>query len=273
MTDENYIGIRPGDLDGKPYAKYWDPKMGPVQPQVQEALTIGPQAAGLGYPIDERARVLEPGYELMENGYTRLDNGQIFVAHQCKMPSVKPYMFDWWMGWHHVEPQRYKLWSPLAHVRNYVDDSAGDDPNVSDREKWAEKTHHVLEYMGADLVPLVGSFHDQSGYFDVKTFEKLGNSLCVGATMGYDGKGISFGTMIHTFRETENGCEMRTRAWLGKIEITGLPSKGILNRLANTKLVAKQLVPLEFGKESLSHLGQEYNHLSKFLAAIYADYH
>ena len=226
MTDEYYLGMRPGDLDGKPYAKFWNPDMGPMQPHVETALIKGPQAAGLGYPIEERDRVLEPGYEPLENGYTRLDNGQIFVAHQCKMPGVKPEMFDWWMGWHHVEPQRYKLWFPLGHLVNRVDDSAGDDPDVPDRQKWADKTHHVLEYMGSGLAPLVGVFQDQSAYYDVEKFEKLGNSLTVGATIAYDGKGVSFGTMIHNFRETEDGCEMRTRTWLGQIEFTGLPSRG-----------------------------------------------
>ena len=84
MTDEDYLGMRPGDLDDKPYAKYWNPEVGPMQPHVKEALIKVPQAAGLGYPIEERERVLERGYEPLENGYTRLDNGQIFVAHLSK---------------------------------------------------------------------------------------------------------------------------------------------------------------------------------------------
>jgi len=24
MSDEKYLGMKPGDLDGKPYAKYWN---------------------------------------------------------------------------------------------------------------------------------------------------------------------------------------------------------------------------------------------------------
>ena len=269
---DTYLGMRPGDLEGKPYAKFWKP-LGPMQPHVKEALIKGPQASELGYPIEERDRVLEPGYELMENGYTRLDNGQIFVSHLCKMPGVKPYMFDWWMGWHHVEPQRYKLWSPTAHHINRVDDALGDVTDVPDRKKWAGMTHHVLEYMGNDLTPLVAVFDDQSAFYDVEKFHNLGNSLAVGGTISYDGKGISFGTMIHNFRETEDGCEMRTRTWLGAIEFTGLPKKGLINQLVSSKFVAKHAVPIELGRDCLVHLGQEYNHLSTFLADIYAMYH
>ena len=35
MSEETCLGIRPGDLDGRPYAKYWNPEMGPMQEHVQ----------------------------------------------------------------------------------------------------------------------------------------------------------------------------------------------------------------------------------------------
>jgi hypothetical protein len=31
MSRDKYLGMRSGDLDGKPYAKYWNPKMAPMQ--------------------------------------------------------------------------------------------------------------------------------------------------------------------------------------------------------------------------------------------------
>ena len=94
-----YLGIRPGDLDNKPYAKYWNPEMGPLQDHVQQALTHGVEASELGFEITEADQLLEPGYLPLENGFTRLGNGHIFVAVLTKMPGVSGEMIDWWIGW------------------------------------------------------------------------------------------------------------------------------------------------------------------------------
>ena len=37
MSGEIYLGMKPGDLDGKPYAKYWNPEMKPLPDYVQNA--------------------------------------------------------------------------------------------------------------------------------------------------------------------------------------------------------------------------------------------
>jgi hypothetical protein len=39
-----YLGMRPGDLDKKWYAKYWNPKMAPLPDHIKEAVLLGPQA-------------------------------------------------------------------------------------------------------------------------------------------------------------------------------------------------------------------------------------
>mgnify|MGYP001225323634 CR=1 FL=1 len=36
MKREKYLGMRPGDLDGKPYARYWNPEMRPLPAHVSE---------------------------------------------------------------------------------------------------------------------------------------------------------------------------------------------------------------------------------------------
>lgn len=45
MTQQRYLGMRPGDLDGKPYAKYWNPDMSPLPEHVQSVLAHGVEAA------------------------------------------------------------------------------------------------------------------------------------------------------------------------------------------------------------------------------------
>ena len=44
MTDAKYLGMRPGDLDDKPYANYWNPEMGSMPSHVQRALMRGVEA-------------------------------------------------------------------------------------------------------------------------------------------------------------------------------------------------------------------------------------
>ena len=118
MRNDVYLGMRPGDLDGKPYSKYWNPEMLPLQPQVRDAAVHGDEAPELGFTMDQADQLMRPGYLPLENGTTKLANGQTFVAVLTHMPRVTGEMFEWWMGWHYMEPQRYKLWHPKAHLSN-----------------------------------------------------------------------------------------------------------------------------------------------------------
>ena len=84
---------------------------------------------------------------------------------------------------------------------------------------------------------------------------------------------MNFGLLIHLIRETDDGCEMRSRFWLGDIEITWFPKKGVLNRIAGSKVIAKRVVPTQLGKDMLVHCASEMNHLASFLPELYSDYH
>jgi hypothetical protein len=84
---------------------------------------------------------------------------------------------------------------------------------------------------------------------------------------------LSFGTLVHTIRDTEEGCELRTRCWLGRIEIQGLSAKGILNRFASSRFIAKHAMPLDVGWDLFGHNAMEYNDPASFRPDLYADYH
>jgi 2,4-dienoyl-CoA reductase-like NADH-dependent reductase (Old Yellow Enzyme family) len=74
-----YLGLRPGDLDGKSYARHWRPDMAPLSADVCEVL-LGPEAGELGLRLDDCNRLLDPLYLPLETGWTRLRNRQVFVA-------------------------------------------------------------------------------------------------------------------------------------------------------------------------------------------------
>jgi len=42
---------------------------------------------------------------------------------------------------------------------------------------------------------------------------------------------------------------MRSRFWLGKVEFQGLPTSGILNKIAKSRFVAKHAIPIELGRD------------------------
>ena len=265
--------MRKGDLEGKPYAKYWNPEMAPMQEHAQRALMHGIEASALGFPITEANQLLEPGYLPLENGFTRLDNGQLFVSILTRMPGVTGKMIDWWFGWHYMETQRYKLWHPRAHLLNRADRMIGDNPGMSDREKYLHNPNYVSEYVGGESIDIVISFSDPSELFDVSRFEEAKIDTAICGTVGFQNKPVNFGVLIHLIRETDEGCEMRSRFWLGKVEIQGVPTSGILNKITSSKFVAGHAASNELGREMLVHCAMEMNHLASFLPDLYADYH
>ena len=273
MNTEKYLGMKLGDLDGKTYAKYWNPVMAPMQDHVQQALMHGVEASELGFSMDKANLLLKPGYLPIENGFTRLDNGQIFVSILTKMPGVTGEMIDGWFGWPWMEPERYKLWHPRAHQMIRAERMIGDDSNLSDREKYLNNPNYISEYVGGESMDIVVSFSDPSELLDVSQFDeaKIGTAIC--ATVGFQGKPVNFGGLIHLIRETDEGCEMRSRFWLGKVDVKGVPQSGILNKIANSKFIAEHAASVELGREMLVHCAMEMNHLASFLPELYADHH
>jgi hypothetical protein len=273
MKRDKYLGMRPGDLNEKPYARYWNPEMEAMQDQVQRALLHGAEAAELGFPVTEADQLLEPGYLPLEDGFTRLENGQVFVAALTKMPGVTSEMIDWWFGWHYMESQRYKLWHPRAHVLNGAKRMIGDDPGLSDREKYLHNPNYISEYVGAALLNIEIAFSEASDFRDVSRFEAAGVGTAVCGVVSYQNSPLVFGIIVHLIRETQDGCEMRSRFWLGKIELKGVPAAGILSKVAGSRFIAKRAVPIEQGRDMVVHCAVEMNHLASFLPDLHADYH
>jgi hypothetical protein len=93
------------------------------------------------------------------------------------------------------------------------------------------------------------------------------------AIVGYEKVPLNFGAIIHLIRETAEGCEMRSRFWLGKLKVKGLPAKGILNKIAASKFAADHAIPDTLARDMFVHCATEINHLASFLPEPYSDYH
>ncbi len=270
MKQERYLGLRPGDLDGKPYARHWNPEMAPMQEHVRHALVHGPEASELGFPITEANQLLEPGYLPLENGYTRLRSGQVFVAVLTKMPRVTSKMIDWWFGWHYMESERYKLWHPRAHVSNGAQKMIGDDPALSDREKYLHNPNYVTEYVGNSLLRINITFSEPSELVDTARFDeaRIGTMVC--GTVSHPTAPVAIARMIHQIRETDDGCEMRSRFWMGAVALQG--AARVLDPIVPRGFLARRATSLGQGRDLVAHCAAEMNHLASFLPELYADY-
>lgn len=272
MSKSIYLGMRPGDLDGKPYAKYWNPDMRPLPNHVKDALLHSHESAELGFGLDDADQLLQPGYLPLENGITRLANGQIFVAALTQMPGANGAMFEWWMGWHYMEAQRYKLWHPRAHLMNGTAEMRGDDPGLSDKEKYLT-THLVTEYIGHSKLDITITFVEPDTVFSQPFNQADPNvSAVVCGRVGLQAAPVTIGYLVHQIRQVPGGAEMRSRFWLGKPELER-PGLNWLNPLLGSKLVAGQVTSPTLGHEMLVHCGMEMNHLASFLPDLYDDYH
>src|SRR5690242_8142533 len=72
--------MRAGELDGKWYAKYWNPVMAPMPEHIKEAIGLGPQPPPLCLSPDDAATLSDTGYGEFENGYSLFSDGSAHIA-------------------------------------------------------------------------------------------------------------------------------------------------------------------------------------------------
>lgn len=274
MANGNYLGMRPGDLDGKPYAKYWNPEMAGLSPDVTQALLQSPFSRNEGLPLSDSPRLLEPGSLPIESGFTQLPTGEMYVAVHTPMPGVSGAMIDWWFGWHSDESQRYKLWHPRAHMKAAMKFSTVDKHDLSDRERYVGNTSYVNEYIGNGMQRLAIQFQPPGEFgLDESRFESASVTTAVCANVGLARAPFNFGKLIHLIREKPDGCEMRSRFWLGKLSWRTLPDSHAVNRLLGSRHISRFAASRDLGHDMVVHCAMEMAHLASFLPELYADYH
>ncbi len=194
--------------------------------------------------------LLKPGYLPLESGYVRLENGQMHVACWTTMLGCNSQMVGWWLGYP-KSTEDYKLWHPTAHVSSdwSVDEATG------------HGTHLAQEYIGGELQKVKISFREPGEYFDVKRLEAAHLGLVVCARTGPLEAPIWAGHLIHICRDTDYGCEMRSRFWVGDFD----PPEVAPDREARIRLV-----PDSLGPGLLQHCHEEMSYLAGFLPEFYA---
>ena len=260
QSQPSHLGLLGAELD-LPYARFFEPRVAPVQTQVTEALRAGPVPHEHFTPYESYAeQMLRPGYLPVETGWTLFPNGVMGVAVLTHMPGVRADMWDWWFAWHSEEPQRYRLWHPESHmVAHWAQPLAPDAPR-DDRGRYIGRTSLVREIIGGVDMHLAIRFLDPAlvgmphGSFD--------GTLIHGRTSPMTNP-IEGGCLLHQLRNTPDGCEMRSRFYRNlNPECIGAPPG---TPPAEVAVQAR-------GPGLLAHCGEEMNHLSRFLAALHRDF-
>jgi len=266
-----YLGMRAGDLEHKPFAKYWNPDIAPLSAAAREALACGPVASALLCPLQEAKRLLEPGHHLLEDGFGFAEDGSLYVAIRTPMPKVSPAMIDWWFGWHGAEPQRYKLWHPRAHVHAQWAEPIDDEARKVGRERYVGRVSFVDEYLGSRLSHISIAFRRPSKLdFDERALADPEQATVVCARIGFAGRPLDVGWLVHHVRRAGDGSEMRSRFWLGgrHASLRGLGTLGE----AVARTIARFVKPtIADGRNLLVHCAQEMAHLASFLPAIHSE--
>lgn len=265
-----YLGMKTGDLDGKPYARFWNPNMAPLPEHVREALAQGPVAAPLVPPLDQAARALEqPDGETLQNGYCLIPGGGVHLTLVTAMPGVSPAMVDWWFGWHSEEPQRYKLWHPRAHVHAAWRTAGA--ASLRGRARYVGRTSCVDEYVGSTLGSYAIRFLPPAELgLNENLLADPQQATCVCARVGFANGPLDFGYLAHYVSRTAEGAEMRSRFWIGG-PYAEARRGGALANLA-VFAVTRFLKPTAADAAALVvHCSQEMSHLAEFLPELHAE--
>ncbi|MGO9062819.1 MAG: DAPG hydrolase family protein [Candidatus Binataceae bacterium] len=268
-----YLGIRAGDLEGKWYAKFWNPKMAPLPSHIKDVLLLGPQAWPLGLELADAASLTDSGYQELESGFCVNIDGAVHVAVLTHMPRISPLMWDWWFAWHGSETQRYKLWYPKAHLYSeWCPPEASGGGSASDRDRYVGGTCFVDEYVGGMLGELSIQFLPPSQLgLDEHGLSDPERATAICARVGLSGFRLDWGYLIHYVRRVNGGAEMRSRFWMGGTNVGVRSGEGPLTEEAKKVVQGISHIGAEQARGLLVHCSQEMSHLAEFLPDIYQE--
>ncbi|MBN1849662.1 MAG: hypothetical protein JW932_13880 [Deltaproteobacteria bacterium] len=150
-------------------------------------------------------QLLKPGYMPIETGYYQLPSGHIHVAVLTRMPGSKGRMVDWWFEYH-LDSAAYEMWrlKPPETLKSIKRNKQG---------SYIGTNQILLEDPDQGDIKLRVHFHDPSEFLDVSRFEETHTGAAICANV-YNFEKVPLGRTIHFVRDTDFGCEMRSRFWL-----------------------------------------------------------
>ena len=203
--------------------------------------------------------LLKPGYLPFESGYKELSDGKRLVAGLTRMPGCRAKMVHWWFSWLGGTEQ-YKYWHPRDHVFSDWENRVNGN--------YIGAAHLVHEYLAGSDGPLYKlriAFHDPSETYNAEAYKASG-AFAICARIGPLEHPLHFGRLTHFVRNTDYGCEMRSRFWLGMIAhrdpAVTLPAEQI-------RAMRAEQATEEFSRRLHQHCVEEMGYLAEVLPVLY----
>ncbi len=263
--------IIPAGSELKTYYKYYGRSLRDIPEEKQEMLKHPLGTIGDGLEIDDRNDLFKEGYLPGEIGIFPLKAGGFCVANRTIFYGCKGEMLQWWFAWHGTDPLKYAIWDPYDHYDLIIPESEKHklhDPSISNADKCREIHHTVKESLipGDEPTeieiffrkPSVMGFEEKQIFTDHCSFLVCANVEIV-TPEGVPNMPV---VMTHMSRDIADGCELRSRFWLGYQIQEG---NGVYLLPENMD------IPLPLVTNLLQHNFFEFTNLAEILKSVYSE--
>jgi len=209
--------------------------------------------------FSEANDLFKPGYLKIESGVVDYPDGYKTVCCLTRMPRTRAKMIEWWFRYLGGAEQ-YKLWHPTDHLFSDWEDRV---PGTH-----IGSSHLVHEYLaGSDGEnhKLRINFRDPSEFYDMAAYARL-NGAAICARIGALEHPVNFARMTHFVRNTDQGCEMRSRFFLGHIESR---DPNVVLGEAQAAAMRREKITDDLARRLHQHSTEEMSYLSEFLPIMY----
>ena len=264
--------VKPEDKQ-KSYYHFYERELKPIPDNKLEILKDVYNQPGEGLEIEDRNKIFDAGYLPDDfGGIRKLKSGGYVLSNNTKFEGSTGEMLQWYFAWHPLDGFRYTIWDPYDHYGLRISEEARTkilDPDTTLLQKCQGVTHHVDESLipGTEPGLLHIAFTDPAelGY----DAEKIGTQACsfivtanVEIETPEDVPNFPV-VMLHMARDTEYGCELRSRFWMGYQIENG---KGILKASPEMIEGAKPVI-----EELQQHNFFEFTNLADILPVLYEE--
>lgn len=241
----------------------------PPASEVTAAIEAGSMDPRQVVPLAEIDRLLDPAPLAVETGWCFGADRVGHVAVRTEAPGVSAEMVDWWFDWHPRDPDRYRLWHPLAHRDNSLEPS----PSAAAGAKpyWGT-VHHPVEDVGTGVVRARIAFQPPSAIgfsSDVLDDPRVATIVC--GYVGDDTRRLRHSLLAHVFLNGEEGLVLRSHFWLGAAIRPYLPPPlaGPIAVAADNRLVRRLALPAELPRSLATHCSEEFANLVALLPELH----
>lgn len=247
-----------------PYLKH---PMSPPDPALLATIERGPVDPSQTLPLAEIDCLLDPAPLPVETGWCFRPDRVGYVAVRTAMPAVSAAMVEWWFDWHAHDPERYRLWHPLAHIGNSIE-----PPALRGAKAHWGAVHHPVEDVGTGVVHARVAFEPPTAVgFSTDALDDPAVATIVCGYVGDDRRGLRHSVMAHVFLAEPDGVVLRSHFWLGAAIRPYLPAPlaAPIAPALNNRLVRRLSLPAGLPRGLAAHCAEEYANLAALLPELY----